>query len=58
MVQETENPEVTQEGVAEAQTEVPAKEDVVVATEGNAEPEHRARGGRGCHPGRGGRDGH
>jgi small subunit ribosomal protein S5 len=58
MVQETETPEVTQEGVAEAQTEVPAKEDVVVPTEGSAEPaphappeQQRPRGGRG---GRGG----
>ena len=36
MVQENETP-VTQDGVAEAQTEVPAKEDAVVATEGSAE---------------------
>jgi len=49
------SPEVTQEGVAEAQTEVPAKEDVIVKTEGNAEPEHRPRGGRGRGPGGGGR---
>jgi small subunit ribosomal protein S5 len=64
MVQENETPEVTQDGVAEAQTEVPAKEDVVVKTEGSAEaaphapPEQqqqqqqRPRGGRGG--GRGG----
>ena len=60
MVQETETPEVTQEGVEQAQTEVPAKEDVVIKTEGSAEatphaaPEQqqRPRGGRGG--GRGG----
>jgi small subunit ribosomal protein S5 len=62
MVQENETPEVTQEGVAEAQTEVPAKEDVVINTEGTAEAvpadveqppqqQQRPRGGRG---GRGG----
>ena len=50
MVQETENPEVVQEGVAEAQTEVPAKQDVVVRTEGEAP---RGRGGRGRGPGGG-----
>jgi hypothetical protein len=42
MVQETETPEVTQEGVEQAQTEVPAKEDVVVPTEVEAP---RVRGG-------------
>ena len=47
MVQDSETPEVTapevtQEGVAEAQTEVPAKEDVVVATEGTAPPAEAA----------------
>jgi small subunit ribosomal protein S5 len=42
MVQDSETPEVTQEGVAEAQTEVPAKEDVVVATEGTAPPAQAA----------------
>jgi small subunit ribosomal protein S5 len=65
-MQENETPEVTQEGVEQAQTEVPAKEDVVVKTEGTAEaapeaaPEpqqqqqqqQRPRGGRGG--GRGG----
>ena len=56
MVQETENPEVTQEGVAEAQAEVPAKEDVVVQAEGEApQTEHPRgrRGGRGPGGGRG-----
>ncbi len=48
----TEAPEVTQEGVAEAQTEVPAKEDAVVPTEGEAP---RGRSGRGRGPGGGGR---
>ena len=43
MVQETENP-VTQEGAAEAQTEVPTQEDAVVRTESEAP---RGRGGRG-----------
>ncbi|HET9811400.1 MAG TPA: 30S ribosomal protein S5 [Sphingomicrobium sp.] len=38
MVQENETPEVKAEGVEQAQTEVPAKEDVVVPTEGTAEP--------------------
>ena len=38
MVQENETPEVTKEGVEQAQTEVPAKEDVVVPTEGTAAP--------------------
>jgi hypothetical protein len=33
MVQDSETPEVTQEGVEQAQTEVPAKEDAVVANE-------------------------
>jgi hypothetical protein len=57
MVQENDTPEVTQAGVEEAQTEVPAKEDVVVKTEGSAEPaphaapdqptHQRPRGGRG-----------
>src|SRR6185312_11053772 len=51
MVQETENPQITQEGVEQAQTEVPAKEDVVVQTEGEAP---RGRSGRGGGPGRGG----
>src|SRR5579884_4016033 len=44
MVQETETPEVTQEGVEQAQTEVPAQ------TEGEAP---RGRGGRGRGPGGG-----
>ena len=52
-------PEVTKEGVEQAQVEIPAKEDVVVATEGSAEPaphappeqQQRPRGPRG---GRGG----
>jgi small subunit ribosomal protein S5 len=52
MVQETETPEVTQEGVEQAQTEVPAKEDVVVHTEGEAP---RGPRGRGRGPGGGGR---
>ncbi len=52
MVQENETPEVTQEGAGEAQAEVPAKDDAVVASEGSAEPEQqqqhqRPRGGRG-----------
>ena len=53
MVQENETPEVTQEGVEQAQTEVPAKEDAVVKTEGTAPPtpaepeQQRPRGGRG-----------
>jgi len=62
MVQETENPEVTGEGAAEAQSEVPAKDDAVVQAEAAPEPapaeapsepapverEHqRPRGGRG-----------
>ncbi|MBA3834681.1 MAG: hypothetical protein H0X53_02315, partial [Sphingomonas sp.] len=34
-----ETPKVTQDGVEQAQTEVPAKEDVVVATEGTAPAE-------------------
>jgi len=38
MAQENESPEVKKEGVEQAQTEVPAKEDVVVETEGTAEP--------------------
>ncbi|MBA3578012.1 MAG: hypothetical protein H0W39_10465, partial [Sphingomonas sp.] len=38
MVQD-ETPKVTQDGVEQAQTEVPAKEDVVVATEGTAPAE-------------------
>ena len=58
----TETPEVTKEGVEQAQAEVPAKEDVVVATEGSAPPETAAperpqgrgpRGGRGGGGGRG-----
>jgi small subunit ribosomal protein S5 len=36
MVQENETPEVTKEGVEQAQTEVPAKEDAVIKTEGEA----------------------
>jgi small subunit ribosomal protein S5 len=39
MVQENETPEVTEEGVEQAQTEVPAKEDMVVPTEGTAPAE-------------------
>jgi small subunit ribosomal protein S5 len=54
MVQENETPEVTQEGVEQAQTEVPAKTDVAVPGEGHAP--RGPRGGRGR--GRGGdRDG-
>jgi small subunit ribosomal protein S5 len=63
MVQDSETPEVTQEGVEQAQTEVPAKEDAVVATEGTApaapaeEPRSRGpRGPRGGGRGRGGGD--
>src|SRR5690242_12328744 len=59
MVQETETPEVTQEGVKQAQTEIPAKEDAVVAAEGTAPPEaprgRGPRGGRGGGGDRGGR---
>ena len=40
MVQENETPEVTKEGVEQAQTEVPAKEDVVVRSEGSAAHAH------------------
>ena len=63
MVQENETPEVTPEGVAEAQTEVPAKEGAVVEAEASSEAapagaeapteaapverEQRPRGGRG-----------
>ena len=66
MVQDKETPEVTEEGVEQAQTEVPAKEDVVVPTEGTAPKEAQAperqqqqphgrgpRGGRGGGGGRG-----
>jgi small subunit ribosomal protein S5 len=57
-------PEVTQEGVEQAQTEVPAKQDAVIATEGSApaaeEPRNRGprgpRGGGGGGRGRGGND--
>jgi small subunit ribosomal protein S5 len=61
MVQENETPEVTKEGVEQAQTEIPAKEDVVVPTEGTAPPEpaapeqRQARGPRGGRGGGGGR---
>src|SRR5215208_4702417 len=54
MVQENETPEVTKEGVEQAQTEVPAKEDVVVPTEGTAAPVPRQPQGRGPRGGRGG----
>lgn len=62
MVQQNEGPEVTQDGVEQAQAEVPAKEDVVVPTEGTApveaaapEQQHqRPRGGRGGGRGPGG----
>jgi len=63
MVQENETPEVTEEGVEQAQTEVPAKEDAVVPTEGTAPPEtaapepqqqQRQTHGRGPRGGRGG----
>src|SRR4051794_4683965 len=57
MVQDSEKPEVTQEGVEQAQTEVPAKEDVVVQTEGTAPPATAAPQqpqGRGPRGGRGG----
>src|SRR5438270_13564632 len=52
MVKDSETPEVTQEGVEQAQTEIPAKEDVVVASEGTAPP--GAPRGRGPRGGRGG----
>src|SRR5438874_8570741 len=56
MVQDNETPEVTQEGVEQAQAEIPAKEDVVVATEGTPPPEApRGRGPRGGRGGGGGR---
>jgi small subunit ribosomal protein S5 len=42
MMQDSEKPEVTQEGVEQAQAEVPAKEDVVVPTEGTAPVEAAA----------------
>ena len=56
-------PEVTKEGVEQAQVEIPAKEDVVVATEGSGEPaphappeqQQRPRGPRGGRGGGGGR---
>jgi small subunit ribosomal protein S5 len=57
-------PEVTKEGVEQAQAEVPAKQDVVEATEGSAEPaphappeqqQQRPRGPRGGRGGGGGR---
>ena len=56
-------PEVTKEGVEQAQVEIPAKVDVVVATEGSAEPaphappeqQQRPRGPRGGRGGGGGR---
>jgi len=54
MADENETPQVTAEGVAEAQTEVPAKEDVVVATEGTAPEQPQGRGPRGGRGGRGG----
>jgi small subunit ribosomal protein S5 len=54
MVQENEKPEVTQEGVEQAQAEIPAKEDVVVPTEGTAPPEPEQRQARGPRGGRGG----
>ena len=54
MVQENETPEVTKEGVEQAQTEVPAKEDVVVPTEGTAAPAPEQRQARGPRGGRGG----
>ena len=58
MADENETPVVTQDGVEQAQAEVPAKEDAVVKTEGSAppapaEPEQRSRGPRGGR-GRGG----
>jgi small subunit ribosomal protein S5 len=67
MVQENETPEVTKDGVEQAQAEVPAKQDAVVATEGTAPPETAAperqqpqgrgpRGPRGGGRGRGGGD--
>src|SRR4051794_41907559 len=58
MVQDIETPEVTQEGVEQAQAEVPAKENAVVRTEGEA-PRGRGgpRGGRGGGGGGGGRGG-
>ncbi len=64
MVQENETPKAVEEGVEQAQTEVPAKEDAVIKTEGTAEaaphaaPEQqqqqRPRGGRGGRGGPGG----
>jgi len=53
-MQEDEKPEVTQEGVEQAQAEVPAKEDVLVPTEGTAAPEPEQRQARGPRGGRGG----
>lgn len=50
MADENETPQVTEAGVEQAQTEVPPKENVVVATEGEAP---RGRGGRGRGPGGG-----
>ena len=59
MADEKDTPQVTEEGVEQAQVVVPAKEDVVVPTEGTApaeaaapEQQQRPRGGRGG--GRGG----
>ena len=59
-----ETPDVAKEGADQAQAEVAAKEDVVVDTEGTAEPappappeqQQRARGPRGGRGGGGGRD--
>src|SRR5215213_3547588 len=61
MVQENETPGVTQDGVEQAHAEAPAKEDVVVQTEGSADTaaadqqQQRPRGGRGTRGPGGGR---
>src|SRR3954467_10942192 len=60
MVQETETPEVTQDGAAQAPAAVPAKEDSAVKAEASADPApaeqvpQRPRGGRGGGRGPGG----
>jgi small subunit ribosomal protein S5 len=54
MADENETPQVTAEGVAEAQTIVPAKEDAVIPTEGTAGNPPQGRGPRGGRGGRGG----
>jgi small subunit ribosomal protein S5 len=54
MADENETPQVTAEGVAEAQTIVPAKEDAIIPTEGTAGNPPQGRGPRGGRGGRGG----